>query len=155
MLADGVAARVRLAQEKVLRGDQHAGRAVAALQRVALLEHGLQVRDLARVRQPLDCLDARALRLHGEHEAAAHDLAVEPDRARPAHSLLAADVRAGELKLLAQEVRQMSPRQDASLDGLAVHGEREVDERTHAASSASLGISSCTARWSSTRARWR
>ncbi len=54
------------------------------------------VGELARVRQPLDGVDRAAVGLHREHEAAAHDLAVDANGAGAADAVLAADVRAGE-----------------------------------------------------------
>src|SRR3954453_13820923 len=44
------------------------------------------------------------------------DLAVEPDRASAADALLAAGVRAGQPKLVAQEIGEMRARQDPRLD---------------------------------------
>jgi hypothetical protein len=44
--------------------------------------------------------------LHGVHQAGTHRLAVEQDRAGPAHAVLAADVRAGQTQLVAQPVHQ-------------------------------------------------
>ncbi len=79
-----------------------------------LVERLLQIGELARVRQALDRVDLAAVRLHREHQAAAHDLAVDAQRARAAHAVLAADVRAGEAQLLAQEVDQVLARRDAA-----------------------------------------
>ena len=61
------------------------------------------------------------------------------DRAGAADALLAAGVRAGEPKLLAQEIGEMRARKNARLDRLAVDGERDVDRRGHAAPPASPG----------------
>ena len=77
------------------------------------VERLLQLRELARVRQPFDRVHAPAVGLHREHEAAAHDLAVHAHGAGAAHAVLAADVRAGEAQLLAQEVDQVLARRDA------------------------------------------
>src|SRR5919106_1024570 len=95
--ADLGAGRVRPGREQLGRGEQHAGRAIAALQRVALEEGVLEVDDLAILGQALDGIDPQSVGLGGEHQTAAHDLPLNPDRARPAHAVLAADVRAGEL----------------------------------------------------------
>ena len=62
---------------KFLRGQQHGGRAEAALQRVAAAEGVLQVGDVAGIRHALDGLDPRAVALHRERQAAAHDHAVD------------------------------------------------------------------------------
>ena len=72
------------------------------------LERLLQVGDLARVRQALDGLDLGAVACAGEHQAAAHDRAVDPHRAGAADAVLAADVRAGEPQVLAQEIDEVS-----------------------------------------------
>ena len=56
---------------------QHARRAVAALQRVAVEEGLLQVAHCARLGQAFDGLDRLAVGLHRQHQAAAHDGAVQ------------------------------------------------------------------------------
>ena len=63
VLADFLAARHAAVAQQLLRGQQHAGRAEAALQRVALLERGLQVGDLAGIRHALDGLDLARRRI--------------------------------------------------------------------------------------------
>ena len=72
--------------------DQHARRAVAALQRIAALERRLQIGDDAGIRQAFDGFDLGAVALHGKNEATAHHIAVEPHRAGAAHAVLAADM---------------------------------------------------------------
>src|SRR5262249_14729773 len=72
--------------------DHHARRAVAALERIAFHKLGLQIGDLPRFRQPLDGDDVGTLGLHGEHEAAANDGAVDAHRAGPANPMLATDM---------------------------------------------------------------
>src|SRR5262249_9835811 len=97
------------------------------LQAVHLAERLLQhmQRAVGR-RHALDGADIGAVRLHGEHGARLHRLAVEIDRAGAAVAGLAADMRTGEVELLAQEVDQQGARLDQRLDALAVHGERDV-----------------------------
>ena len=87
---------------------------IAALQRVALDERLLQIGDLAGIGHALDGVDARAVALHRQHQAAAHDHAVDAHRAGAAHAVLAADMAAGEREVLAQEVDQRLARVDAS-----------------------------------------
>ena len=123
----GSARRRSLPQQQVLRGREHAGRAIAALQRVALLERRLQVGDFAGIRQALDGLDLGAVALHRQHQAAAHDLAVHPHGAGAADAVLAADMAAGERQILAQEIDQRLARLDALSDALAVDGEGNVE----------------------------
>ena len=117
--------------DEILRGDQHAGRAEAALQRVAAVKRLLQLGQLARVRQSLDGVDAPAVRLHREHEAAAHDLAVDADRARAARSVLAARVRPGQAQVFPQEIDQVLARRNAPRHGAAVDRQRGFDCRVH------------------------
>src|SRR5262249_13801543 len=104
----------------------HAGRTVAALQRIAGLEGGLQIGDLAQVRYTLDGLDTRAIALHREHEAAAHDHAIDAHRAGAAHAVLAADMAAGEAQVLAQEIDQGRARIDALAHLLPVDSDGDV-----------------------------
>src|SRR5262245_55489887 len=151
VLADRLARRHAAAAQQLLRGQQHARRAVAALQRVAPLERVLQVGDLARIGDAFDGLHARAVALGGERQAAAHDDAVEAHRARPAHAVLAPDVAAGEPEVVAQEVDQRPTRLHGLAHLLAVHGEHDIDGR-----SAHDASRSCAAtRRSSTPARCR
>ena len=58
-------------------------------------------------RQALDGVHPAAVRLHREHQAAAHDLAVDAHRAGAADAVLAAGVRAGQAEFLAQEIDQV------------------------------------------------
>ena len=118
--ADRFAAGHAAARQKFLRADQHARRAEAALQRVAALERRLQIGDGAGIRQAFDGLDLGAVALHRENEAAAHDRAVEPHRAGAAHAVLAADMGAGERKIVAQEIDQRLARFDPRGNILAV-----------------------------------
>ena len=80
------------------------------MQRVAVAERVLQVGDLAAVGQPLDGLDRTAVRLHREHQAGAHDLAVDAHGAGAADAVLAADMGAGEPEVVAQEIGEIEPR---------------------------------------------
>ena len=113
--------------QQFLRRRDHAGRAIAALQRVALLEGRLQVGDLAAIGQAFDGLDRGAVALHRQHQAAAHDLAVHPHRAGAADAVLAADMAAGQRKVVAQKIDQRLARFDAFADALAVDGQRNVE----------------------------
>ena len=81
----------------------------------------------------LDRLDARAVHLRREHEARANGGAVDPDRAGAADAVLAADMRAPQSQLMAQEVRQQQPR----LHQLAAEPAVDLDrDRDHGASNA-------------------
>ena len=74
-------------------GEDHAGRAEAALERVTLAERLLdRVERAAGPVQPLDRRHVSAFDQHREEQAGAHGLAVEQDRAGAANALLATDV---------------------------------------------------------------
>ena len=103
---------------------------------------------------PSTVSDLVPARLHGEHEARAHGLAVDQHRARAAHAVLAPEVGAGQAEVLAQEVGQ----RHAHLGGrLAVvrRSRRSVDLVGHARSSCrpsrgrgrAPGAASTCARW--------
>ena len=103
------------------------------MQRVALLERGLQIGDVAGIGNAFDGLDRGAVALHGEHKAAAHHVAVEPHRAGAAYALFAADMGAGEAKIVAQEIDQRLSRLDARGNVLAVHVQNDIEMmRAHA-----------------------
>src|SRR5215211_1953706 len=88
--ADPLAARPRVALEERPGGEQHAGRAEAALRRPVAQEARLQRVELAARGQAANGQQRVAVGLHREQQAAADRLAVEQDRAGPAHPLAAA-----------------------------------------------------------------
>ena len=90
----------------------HAGRAVAALQAVLLVEALLDRIELAVLLEPLDGHDLAAVGLHGEDRAGLDRDAVEQDRAGAAVRRVAADVRAGQPQVLAQEMDEEEARLD-------------------------------------------
>ena len=77
-------------------------------------------RVLAVRRSPSTVRSERPSRLHGEHQARAHRLAVDQHRAGAADAVLAADLGAGQPELVAQEVGQQRPRLDLDVVGAAV-----------------------------------
>jgi NAD(P)-dependent dehydrogenase (short-subunit alcohol dehydrogenase family) len=83
--------------------------------------------------EPLDGLELGAVELDGEEQARAHRLAVEEDGAGAADSVLAAEMGARQLQVLAQEVREALPRLHQALVRLAVHGQADDTRRVHAA----------------------
>src|SRR3954447_25822846 len=84
---------LRVLGEKLRRGNQNAGRAEAALQRVMAAECFLQVVELAvPAAQALDGLDPAAVDLHGIEETRPHGAAVEQDGAGTAYAVLASDM---------------------------------------------------------------
>jgi hypothetical protein len=100
-------------------GDE-ARRAEAALQRVVLAEGLLQRREIIVVGQSLDGDDLAAFGLDREDQAGAYRLAVHQHGAGAADAVLAANVSAGEAKLVAQTIRESQPRLDLDADLLAV-----------------------------------
>src|SRR6267378_2170345 len=142
MVSDLFSGTLLLLQKQILSGHQHSRRAEAALQRVLLVKGLLQRLQLAGIRKALDGVHPAAVRLHGEHQAAAHDIAVDPQGACAAHPVLAADVRAREAQLIAQEVDEVLPRRNATAYPRAVHDHGGIYSVFHARSSRTL------ARWS-------
>src|SRR5258708_4605069 len=82
--------------------EQEARRAVPALQRVRIAERLLHRVQLPPARESFDGRDRSTLRLGRQHEARLHRLAVEQHGAGAADALLAADMGAVELELVAQ-----------------------------------------------------
>jgi hypothetical protein len=120
-------------------GDQEARGAEATLQRVMLGERALQRAELAvGGGQPLDGGDRSPVGLHGEHQTGPDRLAVERDRTRSAHAVLAADVGAGEPGVMADEVREQRARLDQAVDGGPV--EADGDPHARAPSTARLTV---------------
>ena len=108
-------------QQRVRR-EQHAWRAVAALQAMLIPEALLQRVQLAAFREPLDREDLVAVGLCREHRARLHrPVAVHDDDAAAAARRVAADVGAGQPALFAQEVREQRARLDVPLVGDTVH----------------------------------
>ena len=84
------------------------------------------VEDVERLDKAVDGVDAVAVGLRGQHQAATHDLAIEPHGAGAAHAVLATEVRALHAAVLAQEIDQVL----AALD--LAHDRRAVDLDAHA-----------------------
>src|SRR5262249_60286890 len=103
-------------------------------------------------RDALDGPAPGAIALPREHQAAAHDHAVDAQRAGAADAVFAADMAAGEAEGLAQEIDDGLPRIDALAHRLAVDRDRDlVESLAHG-----RGSMSCFAtRWVSTPARCR
>src|SRR5882672_6910292 len=154
-IADLLFGRVWVRIQQALSRDQHARRAVAALQAVRFAEAVLQhAHRPVRLGETLDGGDAVAVRLHCVHEAGAHGLPVEHHRARAADAVLAADVRSREAQLVPQPVDQRQPRGHGRLAANAVDLDRDRMERlAHCALARSRA--SRRARAASTRPRWR
>ena len=102
----------RVVVEQVDAGHDHAGRAESALQAVLLPEALLQRVQFAVRGQPLDGRHLAAVGLHRKHRAGLRAAAVDEHGARAALARVAADVRAGQVQLFAQEVHEQRARFD-------------------------------------------
>ena len=111
-VADLLLARVRVLLEQPVGARHHAGRAVAALQAVLLVERLLQRVQHAALLEAFDGEHLGAVALHRQHRAGLDRHAVDVDRAGAAVRGLAADVRAGVREPLAQRVDQQFARLD-------------------------------------------
>ena len=81
---------------------------------------------LITVGEALDSAQLGAAGLHREHEAGTHCFAVHEDRAGAAYAMLAAEMSAGEIQLLSDEIRQRHPYFDQTFIGSSVG--RNFDE---------------------------
>ena len=117
--------RMRVLAQQRGRAHQHAGRAVAALERVVVRECLLELRQLLAVGEPFDRLDARAVGLDGEQHAALDERAVDDHGARAAVARVAADVAAGQVEVVADEMDQQLARFHLALVRRAVDGDRD------------------------------
>src|SRR5262245_42850683 len=128
---------MRVLAEQRGRAHQHPGRAVAALQAVAVPEGLLQLVQLVAVGEAFDGLDGRAVGLHGEEHAALDQRAVDDHRAGAAVAGVAADVASGQVEIVAHEVDQQLARVDLPLVRRAVDRDRDrLGDLDHERSSA-------------------
>src|SRR4051812_1835081 len=133
------------ARDDIARRYQHRRRAEAALQPVLLGKSPAQRRHDRVVIQALYGGDHGSIAHHRIRDARTRRLTVDQNGAGAAYSLLATQMRAGKVHLLAQKVREMHSRLDGLHHLSPVHSEAD---RFHA-----------PAAWSSARARtaacWR
>ena len=94
--------------------------------------------------EALDRDDLVPVRLRRQHQARAHERAVEEHRARAALALLTGVFRAGQAEPLAERVQQALARPDVRLAGRAVDRERDPHASTR-----------FSARSARTRSAWR
>src|SRR3984893_19116362 len=121
-LADLLARRCGLLAEERAGAHDDPGGAVAALEPVLGPEGLLHRMQAVGGGDALDGGDTPPVGLHGQHEAGAGGVAVEPGGARAADPVLAAQVRAGELEDLSQEVGERLGHLRPALVLLAVDG---------------------------------
>ena len=113
LFADRVLVELRaLAVDDVDRRHDHARRAEAALQAVIVLERLLHRMQLAALGEPFDRRDVRASQRGREHGAGLDRASVDMDDAGAALRGVAADMRAGQAEILAQELHQQRARVD-------------------------------------------
>ena len=129
LFADARLVGLGQAGDDVISGSQHAGRAIAALQRVMTAEGIAQQRHHRVVVEALHRAHVRAGAGDGVAQARTHRTAVDHHGAGAADAVLAAEMGAGEIELLAHEVGEMRARRDGPGHFGAVDAERE---RTHA-----------------------
>src|SRR5262249_23230012 len=151
MRADLFAARNAAPGQQFLRGQQHPRRAVAALQGVARDERFLQIGDLVAIGHAFDSVDARAVALHRQHQAAAHHHAVDAYAAGAAYAVLAADMTAGDRAFFARSTAARRAPAARSAPPLPVRGGGGVGE---ALAQGAPGGGCRPPRRSSTPARW-
>src|SRR5215467_10841887 len=99
MRADLFAARNAAAGQQFLRGQQHARRAVTALQGVARYEDLLQIGDLVGIGHSLDGLDASAVARYGDDQPTAHNHSMDVHAASAASASPATHETASQHKL--------------------------------------------------------
>src|SRR6185503_10862495 len=119
-LADLLVGRIRVPLEDLRGGHDHPGRAVAALERVVLVERTLERVQLSVFGEAFDRLDLAAVGLEGEDRAGLDRAAVEPDSAGAAARRVATDVRPCQAELVAKEMDEQHPRLDLALELPAV-----------------------------------
>ena len=111
------------------RGHDHAGRAEAALQAMMLAEGFLHRMQLAVLGETLDRHHIGTVAGNGERRAGLHGLAVDMDHAGAALAGVAADMCAGQTKLVPQELDQQRAAFDFAAHRLPVHFHRNSRHR--------------------------
>src|SRR5207248_7983587 len=129
--ADLLLRRVGVALEQLLGRHDHAGRAEPALEAMLVPEGLLQGMERRSLGEALDGRDLGPVRLHREHRAGLHAVAVELDGARPAIAGVATHVRPGEPREIADVVHQQQSRLDLVLVLGAIDGDRNPAPHTH------------------------
>ena len=125
-LANAPFVRVRKARDDIPRRNEHAGRAVAALQRVLGGEGGAQLGHYRVVGVAFDSAHFGAVAADREGDARARRHAVDLERARAADAVLAAEVGARQPLLFSQKVGQVSTRLDLLLNLLPALDDLEL-----------------------------
>ena len=133
MLSDLDPRGLRIFRQQLLCRQQHARRAEATLQGIAAVKCGLQIGNRSAFRHPLDRLDVLAVRLHGQHQAAAQNPPPHANRAGTADAMFAARTGAGQT-LTAQEIDKVLTRFDICGKRLSIQGQGNFHVSPRAAS---------------------
>jgi hypothetical protein len=123
---DLVLARLRVVRKQAGGREDHARRAVAALQGVVLVERLLDWMEIAVVGKPFDRGHLKPVRLNPEHGAGLHRLAVHEHGAGAARGRVAADIRPGQSETVAQHVDEELTRLQVELVASAVDSKRDA-----------------------------
>src|SRR4029077_1598477 len=110
-----------------------------------IVERLLERRQLALLADPLDGLDALAVRLDGQQHAALDEHALQEHRTRAAVAGVTTDVAARQGEVVAAGVDEELPRLAGARVRGAVDSDRDSDQRTAASSAAR--VASTSARW--------
>ena len=119
-------ARVGVLLEQPGRLHDHARRAEPALEAVLVPERLLERVEGGAVGHAFDGLDLATVGLDGEHRARLGAGAIDMDGAGAAVARVAADMRAGQPEVVAQEMDEQESRLDVRLVDGAVDGDRDV-----------------------------
>ena len=117
--------RVGQPHDEIARRDEHPRCAIAALQRVLARECCAQFAGNLVIIEAFDRGYIGALAGERVGDAGARRNAIDEHRAGAANAMLAAEMRPGEVQLLANEIGEMGARLDRASDLLAVHRQRD------------------------------
>src|SRR5580765_4716709 len=119
-VADLVFGGVRILSEQRRGRHEDTRDAESTLRHTLLHERVLERGEHAHLGETLDGADGAAARLHGQHEAARHGLAVDVDGAGSAVAGAAAFLGSGQVQVLAQRIEQRLVGLDEHLDRLVI-----------------------------------
>jgi len=114
-----------ITREELQSREHQAGSAITALQPVAVNECLLNGVQLTIALKPLDGGNFPAIGLNGKHRARFHGITVQEHRARTAIRRIAANVRAGEFQVFAQEFNEQFARYNFTRDPVAIDHEMD------------------------------
>src|SRR5471032_2550650 len=107
----------------ISRGNEHAGRTVAALQPVMNRERPAQTLHQIIVVEAFDRPNLLMITGHCERDAGAHRFTAYKDRTRATNAVLATEVGASQVLVIAKKIAQMGTRRDVAADCPIVYGE--------------------------------